>query len=79
MQEYSTLLKTSRMQRYTLTVLRSLSKPNGNFENYHIDWGTRSWIIDLSIRKQHKSYRRSGAGQSLFHRIHTLNQYWKQN
>ena len=43
---------------YTSSFLRSLSKPNGNFETDHIDRGTRSWIIALGIRKQHKSYRR---------------------
>ena len=71
--------KPGRMQRYTLTVLRSLSKPNGNFENYHIDRGTRSWIIILRIRKQHKPYRGSRAGQMLLHRIHTLNLQQQQN
>ena len=67
------------MQTYTLTILRSLSKPNGYFENYHIDRGTRFWIIPSSIRKQHKPYRRSRAVQTLFHRIHTLNLHQWQN
>ena len=60
-------------------MLRSLSKPNGNLKNYHIDRATRSWVTALSIRKQHKPYRRSRAGQTLFHKIHTLNLHWQQN
>ena len=73
------LLIISRMQRYISTMLRSLSKSNGNFENYDIDRGTRSWIITLRIRKQHKPYRRSRTGLMHLHRIHTLNLQWPQN
>ena len=61
------------MLRYTTTFLRSLGKPNKNNVNlYHLNRAVRTWAIAIGIRKRPNPYRRSKAGQKLFHRIHSI-------
>ena len=52
--------------RFLMTI-GSLAKQN--FNNFYIPQLTRARIIALGIRKQHKPYRRSRAGQNLFYHI----------
>ena len=61
------------MLRYTTTFLRSLSKPNNNNSNlYHLNRAVRTLTIAIGIRKRPNPYRRSKAGQKLFHQIHSI-------
>ena len=61
------------MLSYTTTFLCSLSKPNNNnFNFYHLNRAVRPWAIVSGIRKRPNPYRRSKAGQKLFHQIHSI-------
>ena len=56
---------------YPASFLRTISsQAKHNFSNFYIPQPTRAWIIALGIWKQPKPYRRSRAGQNLFHCIH---------
>ena len=70
------------MQQYSTTFLHSLSKPsNNNFDLYHLNRGVRAWPLALGIRKRPTPYRRSTAGQNLFHQIHSIHNrgLWNNN
>ena len=61
------------MLSYTTTFLRLLRKPNNNNCNfYYLNRAVRTWAIVLGIRKRPNPYRRSKAGQRLFHWIHSI-------
>ena len=56
---------------YPALFLRTIgSQAKHNFINFYIPQPTRAWTIALRIQKQPKPYRRSRAGQNLFHCIH---------
>ena len=56
---------------YTASFLRTIgSQAKHNFSNFCIPQPTKAWIIALGIWKQPEPYRRSRAGQNLFHHIH---------
>ena len=56
---------------YPASFLRTIgSQAKHNFNNFHIPQQTRACIVTLGIWKQPKPYRRSRAGQNLFHYIH---------
>ena len=61
------------MLNYTTTFLCLLRKPNNNNANfYYLNRAVRTWAIVLGIRKRPNPYRRSKAGQKLFHWIHSI-------
>ena len=56
---------------YPASFLRTIgSQAKHNFSNFYILQLTRAWIIALGIWKQPEPYRRSRAGQNLFHSFH---------
>ena len=65
------------MATYSSTILKSIGKIAKTVTNYHIfslNNTIRSKVIALGIRKQrnHKPYRRSRGGRTIFHRISTI-------
>ena len=67
------------MAQYPSGFLRIISKiSQTDYKNFQLDNVTKSRVISLGIRKQPVPdgktfcYRRSRAGQRLFHKIHTL-------
>ena len=65
------IFQFTKMLRYTTTFLQSLGNKN-NVNLYHLNRAVRTWTIAIGIRKRPNPYRRSKAGQKLFHRIHSI-------
>ena len=58
---------------HSLQTIRKSSTQTSNYGLFHLDQSIRSYIIALGIQRTitDKPYRRSRAGQQLFHKIHS--------
>ena len=78
MESSSLVIATSKLTspiKYTTEELKCIgqcSKLQTFYPFFTLNMMTRNNIITLGIRKRGKSYRRSRAGQRLFHHIHSI-------